>query len=705
MPRAIEKSFPFEELHRIAALESWRKEVHRPLSHVHKWWATRLGTVFRAIVLGGLLDEDEDIWGRFYSKNDFQGPIVLDPFMGSGTTLYEALKLGCRVVGSDINPVAHFLVREAMRPVSSARLIDAFDRLEKRVKPALKPFYSSTYQGRDAELLYAFWVKLIDCPDCRGSSRLFSSWIFSANAYPARKPDSRCVCPACGEILIVQHKDTSATCSACSHAFNPQVGPARRSSYVCEHCRKEHPIAPTYRKTERPPEHQLYALMLLTDDGRKVYKKPDDVDVEAYESACRKLASSRVPYPREEIPPGENTDQARGYNYRFWHQMFNGRQLYALGTILREVMKEPDGDVRNQLLLLFSGILEFNNLFCSFKGEGTGAVRHLFNHHILKPERTPLENNPWGTDKSSGTFSTLFHRRLLNAREYAESPFEIRAIANGSKDKAEKVYGLDNPIQPIMATTPDDLLAGRAQALVRCGDSADLPLPDGSVDLVVTDPPYFDNVHYSELADFFHVWIRLANQDGQATTRSDREVQATSAEDFAERLGDVFAECSRVLKPDGILAFTFHHSREDAWRAVLKALRTAGFRAVATHPVKAEMSVATPKSQAKDPIDIDCIIVCRKGAQTRRAAYVGDWRASAMASVRRFNDSGAFLSRGDIRVIVMGEFLKAATVNESVSADTFTAAIEDLHSAQARKTRPHKADDQGVLFDLADTGS
>src|SRR5262249_31381498 len=141
MPRAIEQGFPFEELNRVAALESWRKEVHRPLSHVHKWWATRLGSVFRAIVLGGLLDDSDDTWARFYAKNDFEGAVVLDPFMGSGTTVYEALKLGCRAVGSDINPVAHFLVREALRPVPVKKLTAAFERLEQRVKPLLAPFY------------------------------------------------------------------------------------------------------------------------------------------------------------------------------------------------------------------------------------------------------------------------------------------------------------------------------------------------------------------------------------------------------------------------------------------------------------------------------------------------------------------------------------------------------------------------------------
>src|SRR5262245_3158916 len=105
--RAIENSFPSVDLGRVATLESWRKEIHRPIYHVHKWWATRLGSVFRGIVLGGLLDGENDLWERFFVANEFPDAVVLDPFMGSGTTLGEALKLGCRVVGCDINPVSY----------------------------------------------------------------------------------------------------------------------------------------------------------------------------------------------------------------------------------------------------------------------------------------------------------------------------------------------------------------------------------------------------------------------------------------------------------------------------------------------------------------------------------------------------------------------------------------------------------------------
>src|SRR5207302_11122130 len=101
--KAIETEFPYPELSCVAEAESWRKELNRPLSHVHKWWAQRLGSVFRAIIIGACAPADEDIGQAFYRPTRFDRPVVYDPFMGSGTTVVEARKLGCRVIARGID--------------------------------------------------------------------------------------------------------------------------------------------------------------------------------------------------------------------------------------------------------------------------------------------------------------------------------------------------------------------------------------------------------------------------------------------------------------------------------------------------------------------------------------------------------------------------------------------------------------------------
>ena len=141
----------------------------------------------------------------------------------------------------------------------------------------------------------------------------------------------------------------------------------------------------------------------------------------AYERCSKQLARSDIALPGLELADGYNTRQVLNYAYRSWRDFFNNRQLLALGWLHEAILELPDDAARAAMLTTFSGALEFNNMFASYKGEGTGAIRHMFAHHILKPERVPIEGNVWITSKSSGSFSTLFRSRLLRAIEYRQT--------------------------------------------------------------------------------------------------------------------------------------------------------------------------------------------------------------------------------------------------------------------------------------------
>jgi putative DNA methylase len=227
------------------------------------------------------------------------------------------------------------------------------------------------------------------------------------------------------------------------------------------------------------------------------------------------------------------------------------------------------------------------------------------------------------------------------------------------------VYHINHPLSVRLARTFDDITAGRADALILSGDSTSLPLPDGCIDAVVTDPPYFDNVHYSELADFFHVWLRLALNGSEPafaveSTRHPAEVQDTDPSAFESGLGAVFAECHRVLKPDGTVTFTFQHSREEAWLALAGALAYARLQVVTAHPIKAEMAVATPKSQAKEPINLDIVFVCRPVttfASLSSPPSVDSILKCMIEQATRLSSAGLALSRGDLFVIAMSQFV------------------------------------------------
>lgn len=691
-------TFPFEHISEIAAAESWRKEVNRPIYHLHKWWAQRLGSVFRAILIGALSPEGEDVLAAFYSPVKFPRRIVFDPFMGSGTTVGEALKLGARAIGRDINPVAELAVRSALRAYSREDVLREFQAVEYDVADKIKRFYSAKLEdGTPVDVLYYFWVKWLPCPHCGSAVDLFSSYIFSRHAYPKRYPLSRAVCPRCGAINEVRYDATEATCHSCDAAFNPQQGPVTRQKATCPECRNTFPVARIAKELGRPPEHRMYAKMVLLPGGQKRYLAADHFDASLYAEAAREAERRRESLPEVPIEPGYNTNQVLNYGYTSWHQMFNSRQLLCIGMLFERLRRIDNAGVRQLLEVHLSGVLEFNNMFASFKGEGTGAVRHMFSHHILKPERTPLEANLWGTPKSSGSFSTLFRSRVLRALDYREDPFELRV--SGEK-KTVKVYGLSNPLGHDPAQNYADFTAGKVLYL-SCGDSSETDIAPNSVDLVVTDPPFFDNVHYSQLADFFYVWLQRAGYDitdGRGTTRSDHEVQHTDANEFASRLSAVYRECHRVLRPNGLLVFTYHHSRDEGWHSVIRAVIRAGFYITATQPVKAEMSVAAPKSQASEPIDLDIIIICRKrGKRTEPSALYGFVLADASAETReqiaRFNATGRKLSRNDVRVVLMAQLAKRLSVLAADDAEAMLGqiqvgeTIEALHAEQLTRMR------------------
>lgn len=673
--------FPFEFISQLAERESWRKEVHRPIYHVHKWWAKRLGSVFRGILLGCVLPEEADLQEAFYRTHSFSGMTVFDPFMGSGTTVGEAHKLGLSALGRDINPVAVQAVRIALGPMRRDELQIAFDDLSESVGRRIRALYRSKDSlGRPCDVLYHFWVMQAPCPRCRQDLDLFPSFVIAGNASPNRKPAVQILCPICGNIFAGRHGQEQATCTSCGHTFAPGRGIARGAKAACPRC--EHVFRILDALGGVRPAYRLYAKLVLTREGLKEYLPATIEDHEAY-AECVQLLESEVregtiKLPVLELAEGYNTRQAIRYGFKAWRDFFNDRQLLALGWLHAAIAEISDADSRAALLTLFSGVLEFNNMFASYKGEGTGAVRHMFAHHILKPERTPVEANIWGTAKSSGSFRNLFRSRLMRALDYRRKPTEV----NGRTGKGI-VCSL--PFSGNVDPWPrENTLSPRAISL-SCGDSADTGLADSSVGLIVTDPPFFDNVHYSELADFFYSWQQIAQGKESETTRKPAEVQDTEADAFAAKLGIVLRECRRVLKDGGLLAFTYHHSRDEGWAALTGAILGAGFVVVNSHPVKAEMSVATPKSQAKEPIQLDIILVCRKAMLAAKSSTIQAAICSARAKLQRLRAAGFRLSRNDRKIVLYGQLL--TTVTCPADAARFAPLVsQELESIE--KTAP-----------------
>lgn len=684
---ALERDFPIVEVSQVAEQESWRKEVNRPIYHIHKWWATRLGSVFRAITLAALSDSKSDTWKNFYKRHKLTGKIVLDPFMGSGTTLGEAMKLGAKAVGCDINPVSSFLVRQAFTRVSEVELRTAFSRLERDIAPQIRRYYQTRdpQTGKLIPVLYFFWVKTLVTPDGE-TVPLLSRYVFSQDAYPKKKPKAQIVCPHCWNVIEGRYDMTDLACPHCAHQFNPQEGPAT-GQHVTTKAGNRYRIKDLLPADGTPPAHRLYAMLALRPNGEKIYLPALDEDLALFAEAEERLKTEALPLPTLAVRSGHNTDQARGYNYTHWRDFFNGRQLLCLGLLLTAILEIEDEAIQEQLLCLFSSTLEFNNLFCSYKGEGTGAVRHMFSNHILKPERAPLENSVWGTKKSSGTFSTLFESRLIRAKRYLDEPFEVDFERDlmGQRMGSCKTMASD-PIQANRVESWNDLTATDRGLLVLDGDSSRLPVPDASVDAVVTDPPYFDFVHYSELSDFFFAWLSPVLKSrypwfARPDSSDQGEVQHKDPRVFSRQLASVFTECCRVLKDDGVLAFSFHHSRAEGWAAIHEAITSAGLVVVAAHPVHAELRAASPKTAAKDPISLDAILVCKKRSKVDFPGldkHLVIQQSEAIA--RRLQDAGMYISMADRFVILASQVLIPLS-KQKIDFDSACNLLQQIHQA------------------------
>ncbi|MBB4854038.1 adenine-specific DNA methylase [Mycobacteroides chelonae] len=671
-------------LGRVAEHESWRKELHRPATYVHKWWARRLGSVFRELLRRSVVDSK--------APAPLQEMIVYDPFAGSGTTLVEAVKLGARVVGRDINPIATLTQRQALQSWDVPTLKGMFDEVQTRCRSEIDALHVAV---DGAPVLHYFWVATARCAACDDEVELFSNYIFAKHAYPRRVPQAQATCPCCHAICPVRlDRDSKGYCKSCKASFCFD-GPMQTGSGSGRYfrCSRGHRNAVIEVLDGVPPPRRMYAKVVRTSDGGREYRAIDEFDIRLYERASKLLANADqqlLVAPDGLLQEGTNTAQALRWGYRTWGSFFNDRQLYCLGIIAAAIKDIPSGGAeREAIAAAFGRTLEHHNLFCSFKGEGTGPVRSIFHNHVLRPERCSVEGNPWGASGGSGGFADALSR-LLRAQRYKDEPTDFVERGN---NKVEAVPAQSRPIKQRIVSSWAEFEADRHSAYVVTGDGGTTDMPDKSVSLVVTDPPYVDSVHYSELADFFHAWMApirpYSTYSQAATTRDENEVQNTSPIEFRRMASRVWRECFRVLRNDGLVVFSFHQSRSMGWQALMASLHDARLAVTAIRPVVAEVTTSLTKAAAATPNRIDIIVVCRKSDQVKlEARSPAQARASVLQQLRTLHHGGLTLGHGDVlsavRAAVLAQGTRTAKPNwEALRENADSEAEVAIESWQA----------------------
>lgn len=757
MKRAIEESFPIVEINKLAVPE---RNAFKPIYTMHKWFARRSSSVFRAILLAAMKPAGTDIMEEFYKDHtndpDTNGKVILDPFMGGGTTVVEALRLGCKVIGVDLNPVAWFIVKTEVEPVDIDELKKSFERLSNRIvswsgkplKETLLDLYKTecpSCGNKDADIIYTFWVKSApcttgtcdhqtplfsdyiishkkpsiryyedcECPECNkkfdweiepaaliGNESLminatqFSAGIGRASArwsYAPEKTKTDCpwcsknvtpivknnkkkrkkvplnvlYCPSCEEVWQYRGElktDSILECPTCKYPYNPNEGnlPAK-GKFICRGTcngnvdtiinaiRKMQkiqllPMRPyalegyceqcSSNKNGKSKKGKFFDMeededieltdnnsaSILVKNNGKFFKRFTSQDLAKYQQAKDnwEQQKDRLPYPKSEIPIGEKTKSGLiAHHYNYWYQMFNERQLLAHSTLLNEIDKEDNQVLKEMLLSAFVTALEGNNTFCRYTISGGNKSQGIFSRHDFQPKLTFTENNLWGSEYGHGMFSNKFNL-VIEGKSFCLEPYDRKI---GLDDN--KFVKSNEKIQP-----------DNESALILSQSSASIRLNNDFVDYVITDPPYAGNVNYSELSDFFYVWLRillkdvyqqfLPEQTPKAEEVIENRTRGKTADDFKDGLKNVFRETYRISKDSASLIFTFHHSEDAAWEALLNAVCEAGYLIEAVYPIhgEAETSLHLMNNEA---ISYDLIHVCKKRESnvTSRRSWAG----------------------------------------------------------------------------------
>jgi len=667
----IEKTLPVEYLNPIALSEGNSKS---PLYQMHKWWARRLGSVFRAITVAIFSHEDESeasVWRKFCDGADLAGKIVLDPFMGGGTTIAEALRLGCRTIGVDINPVAWFVTKKEVEPVDLDELDAAFRQIEATAGQRIRALYTTHCpSGHQADVMYFFWVKVAECRACGTRVKLIPNYELSS-----RDHINVCFCPRCLHVIETAGYHPQTTCPECGYVFDPRRGVSGRGMFRCANCGEEQELLDAVKRKGTALDLEMHALEGYCAGCGRFFKRVDENDLAEWQKAKVEFERCRdtLLFPRQAIPTeGRSDPRPINHGYTHFWQMFNERQLLSLSILLEAIMHLPDQNIRELMLTAFSDCLDSNNMFCKYEIEWH-KISVFFGLHAYHPIERPAENNVWGTEFGRGTFVKCFEK-VRRAKAYAQNP-HVR-LTNLRGDRFNKRTG-EEKIEGNLVETFEALVSTDHAALLLCQSSEELvAIPDRSVDAVITDPPYFDNVQYSELADFFYVWLRLGLKDtypwfepelsGRPREIVKNEKLDKTTDFFNQGLRRVFTECHRVLKDDGLLVFTFHHNKTWAWEGIGELLLDAGFYVSASPVVRSEGKSGFHSSEGN--IKYDCVLVCRKRQRhALRPAVVSEEAIlkDAVTWTQRTMASGMAVNEVDVFAIVMGQTLKHYTASYS----------------------------------------
>ena len=700
--------------------------LHPPPNRLHIWWARRPLTISRAAVLGSLLPADFDrptferLLGFYTSSDDIvsmanklaakaegtrlkeghgkrafnnvirqpdvaaaessirgpwgESPIVLDPMAGGGSIPLEAARLGLPVYANEYNPVACSVLEATL--VYPARFDSQlvmktrrWARIwEQRFDERMSAFYA--YDGVVSPRDYIF-ARTVPCPDTGHPTPLVGDWSLSrakgkphvvANPIVLDREEGR---------WTVEIRRVGKGAGELPHPPQPTYSGGRGWSLFTGT-----EIPSDYIKAVAQQGKMGNALYAIATKATKLdFRPPEPRDLEALQRAEAELARLRPRWeregiiPTEAIPVGDKTREPLNVGMTHWADLFAPRQLLAMGVLVEELQR-----LRPQVI--------------AAEGEELGeAVAHLLALVVDKFADYNAKMSIWHPSRE-----VIAH--VFNKHDFSfKSTFaELAACVSG----AGLAWAIDNVLEAYEKLAALPRAADCRPAVITQGSATNLVhLDDGSVTAVVVDPPYADNVQYAELADFFYVWLKrtqghrrpewfstyLCERDQEAVVNQARHRDGNGPAGQAKEkahafyqniMTDVFRECRRVLRDDGVLTVMFTHKQQEAWANLFESLIAAGFTITATWPVQTESQHSLHQAQ-KNAAQSTVILVARKRVPGAGWGYYdeemrSEIRQAAQRTAARLKEEG--LNPVDQLVGAFGPAMEVFSRYDEVRTDT-----------------------------------
>ena len=559
-------------------------------------------------------------------------PQILDLAAGGGSIPFEASRLGFRTIANELNPVAGLILRATCewpqkygwgllenfqdikgRFLDRVRELTA-DLYPEEPQPEVKPGDQQDEKVRAKRYVWAYlFARTVACPSCERTIPLAVHWRLDSKSTGIRLvPDT--ISGTCSFEIVTRASDQSpgtisrakATCPY------PTCGATTPAGYISQEAqggRLGHQLYCIIYRDRWYPKTKSGQLAKRPKTSRG-FRAPTDEDenTDQVETCLEKLAESWERdsiLPNEEIFRGDKTATPLDYGMPRWRDMFSPRQLLAHGYCVQAfhdlVDEDRDADKLDEnrkaalcyLALAIDKLLNYNSIMSIWHARSE-IVANTFSSHdfgmkwsyaemAIAIEGLGLE---WALDDLGDCLRQLIQ---MTGHQRNETP-------NG------ELMPLDNNEKHIALPTK-----------VTTGPAQDTDLPTASVDAIVFDPPYHNNINYAELSDFFYVWLKrtagyvlgdsllaphLTDKVNEAIASparfreqaqgSGKSASALATRDYENKMAEIFRECRRVIKPDGIMTVMFTHKSTDAWDALTVALIESGFGITRTWPVRTE---------------------------------------------------------------------------------------------------------------------